>query len=144
MLNAGMLGRLRLGRGLGQLLLGGEVRPEKRDAERPVGPGKRFLQAFGIIDIGGHNLDALFCQRLRLVRVDIPYQRARSEAAAPVGQDGTDQPTALSPGGTHYRNDLLFRHIILLMKTMTQSPEEIKSPIRRGIRSSMGIAGNVG
>src|SRR5581483_5251118 len=87
-----------------------EMVPEEGDTESAVGAVKGALQAFKVVHIGFHHFGPEPGQRLGLLRIGVPGERAGSVFAAAVGADGADQTAALRPSCACNRNDLFAGH----------------------------------
>lgn len=90
--------------------------PEKRNTIPRVGTFEGALEALHVVDVSSDDLSPQLGQFFRLVGVDVARKGAGGEATAGVAQDGLNQAAALRAGCSYDCNDLLFSHMILLVK----------------------------
>ena len=116
MLQAGVFRRLGHGGGIGQFLLGRKMGPEEGDAIGPVSSLERALQALDVVYVCRHHLSAPLGQLFRLIGVGVSGEHTRRKTASRIAQDGASHAAALRAGCPHDNNDLLSRHVILLVE----------------------------
>ena len=110
MLQSGKLGRFGHEARFRHLLFYREVVPEKRNAKCSVSSLEGFLQAGGVVNVGGHDFRARLRQGPCLLGICVSGNRAGGETAVGVGKNRPYQPAALRPRSTHDRDNLLVSH----------------------------------